>query len=732
MKKTFLLCLVALLILPAARAQFGQQPGQISLERIWLFYEFYPRYPSAFRWMEDDRYYSVLEEGQGIDRYQVEAEKKEDRLLDFSRLELEGVDPSDIDSYEFSAGETRVLLKAQSEAIYRRSSREICLVATRGASAVTLLHGGAKLTNAAFSPDGSKVAYVFENNLYYTDLATGREVQVTQDGALNAIINGLTDWVYEEEFAFVDGFKWSPDGARLAFYRFDEREVPEFSMDLFGSLYPRQQVFKYPKAGEANAVVSIHIYDLAARSTVMVDVGEETDQYIPRIRWTQSPDRLAVMRLNRLQNQLDILIAEAGTGSTQVLLTETSDTYLREPTDDMWHFLENGDLLWLSERSGYAHLYRYDAAGNLDKALTKGDWEIDEVVGVDEANGYIFYTSTEASPLERHLYRVTLEGKKKKRLTETEGTHEITASTSFRYFVDSYSTPTQVPVTQLCDDKGATLKVLEANENLGRRVAKLDISAPTFFDFETSEGVTLNGWMIKPQDFDPNQQYPVLMFVYGGPGSQEVLHAWGHGDAFNYMWFQMLAQRGYIVACVDGRGTGGRGRDFRAATYADLGNLETKDQIEAARWLGQQPYIDAARIGIWGWSYGGYMTALCLTKGEGLFKAGIAVAPVTNWRFYDTIYTERYLKTPQLNPAGYDENSPLNFAGDLKGSFLLVHGTGDDNVHVQNSYELVDALVASNKQFEMFFYPNRNHGIYGGSTRYHLYTKMTDFILRNL
>ncbi|RMG69289.1 MAG: S9 family peptidase [Bacteroidetes bacterium] len=724
--------LLGLLCLPAGFAQPSRDPGKISLERIWLYYEFYPRSPSEFRWMHDDRYYSVLEAGEGIDRYQVEAEAKEDRLLDFNELALEGVDPGDIDSYDFSADESRVLLKAQTQPIYRHSSKEICLVATRGEQTVTVLHGGAKITNATFSPDGSKVAYVFENNLYYTDLATATEVQVTQDGELNAIINGLTDWVYEEEFAFVDAFKWSPDGQRIAYYRFDEREVPEFSMDLFGSLYPRQQVFRYPKAGETNSTVTLHIYDLPARKTVMVDVGEETDQYIPRIRWTQSPDRLAIMRLNRLQNHLDILIADAATGATEVYLTETSETYLREATDDMWYFMANGDFLWLSERSGYYHLYRYDAEGELVKALTKGEWAIDEIVGVDEENGFIYYTSTEVSPLERHLYRINLMGKKKKRLTPAEGTHSITASTSFRYFVDRYSTTTQVPVSQLCDAEGRTLKVLEDNKSLASRVNKLDIAAPEFFDFETREGVSLNGWMIKPQDFDPAKQYPVLMFVYGGPGSQEVLNAWGHGDAFNYMWFQMLAQQGYIVACVDNRGTGGRGRDFRASTYADLGNLETKDQIEAAHWLGRQSYVDADRIGIWGWSYGGYMTALALTKGGGLFKAGIAVAPVTNWRFYDTIYTERYLKTPQLNPDGYDENSPLNFAGDLQGSLLLVHGTGDDNVHVQNSYELVDALVASSKQFEMFFYPNRNHGIYGGTTRYHLYQKMTNFLMNNL
>ncbi|MEL6132165.1 MAG: alpha/beta fold hydrolase, partial [Bacteroidota bacterium] len=523
--------------------------------------------------------------------------------------------------------------------------------------------------------------------------------------------------------------------------RFDESEVKLWNMELAGSLYPDHLEFKYPKAGEDNAKVTIHVYDLEGKKTVMVDVGKEVDQYIPRIKWTNDNEKLAIMRMNRLQNKVDILLANASDGSTDVILTEESETYIKEPADDTWYFLSSSDdFLWRSERSGFMHIYRYNMSGELVGAVTEGEWAVDELIGVDEENEAIYYTSTEDSPLERHLYRISMEGKKKKKLTKIAGTHNVTASSAFNYFVDSYSntaTPTQ---TELKDAKGKTIRALETNERLKKNVARHKVTDPSFFSFaytpayrgENSAEISLNGFMIKPSDFDETKQYPVLMFVYGGPGSQEVTNAWGHGDPFNYMWFQMLAQKGYIVACVDNRGTGGRGRDFRAGTYANLGRYETMDQVAAAKYLGDLPYIDKERIGIWGWSYGGYMTSLCMTKGGGVFKMGIAVAPVTNWRFYDTIYTERYLKRPQENARGYDENSPINFADQLEGKLLVIHGTGDDNVHFQNTVEFTDALIAANKQFDVFFYPNRNHGIYGGNTRYHLYTQMTNYILENL
>lgn len=721
----------------------GQEAKPITLSNIWVTYDYYPFSPSEFRWMQDDQYYSVLEEGKGIARFSIENEKKVEDLLSFQELDLGEIAASSISSYELSDDEQSILLKANVASVYRRSKRQQVLVARRGKTETFLIHGGEMVRNPSFSPDASKIAYVGDdNNLYYTDLATQQEIQITQDGAPNKIINGHTDWVYEEEFAFVKAYDWSPDGQKIAYLRFDEEAVKQWNMTEYGTLYPEQFQFKYPKAGEDNASVIPLFYDLVKKENREVELDGLEDVYFPRIKWTQDPHTFALLRMNRLQNELEVILADASTGATQIVLQETSETYVKEPTDDLWYFLpDNQGFLWLSESSGYRHLYHYAWDGTLVKTITEGAWEIDEIVGIDEANELIYYTSTEASPLERHLYRVSLTGGKKKRLTKEAGTHNITASTNCTYFVDEYSSLTQVPITRLTDAKGKEIKVLETNQRLARNYERHQLATPSFFNFSYTpsyrgqaddEPIELNGWMIKPADFDENKEYPVLMFVYGGPGSQEVLNAWGSGDPFNFMWFQMLAQQGYIVACVDNRGTGGRGTAFRNVTYADLGKYETIDQIAAAKYLGDLPYVNAERIGIWGWSYGGYMTSLCLTKGNGTFKMGIAVAPVTNWRFYDTIYTERYLKRPQDNPRGYDLNSPINYADQLKGNYLLIHGTGDDNVHFQNTVEWVDALIAADKQFDVFFYPNRNHGIYGGNTRLHLYQKMTNFVMNNL
>ncbi|MDX1905474.1 MAG: S9 family peptidase [Bacteroidia bacterium] len=722
---------VTLLLIWSLQVTRAQVAGQIKLESIWLSAEYFPDFPDEFRWMQDDQYYSVLDPGKGIYRYSVANDKQLDAVLDFSKLDLGSIKAEDIETYEFSGDERQVLLKTQVTPIYRHSSTEVCLIADRNSGTVRTLHGGKPVSLATFSPDGSQIAYVFENNLYAQALAGGDAVQVTQDGLRNHIINGAADWVYEEEFALTSAFAWSPDGTKIAFYRFDESQVQEFSMAVYGSLYPVEQRFKYPKAGEANAIVSIHIYDLAARRTVMCDVGPERDQYIPRILWAAAGS-LGIMRMNRLQNQVDVLLADPATGATRLLLSESSPTYIREPADFSWYFLADGRMLWLSERDGYQHVYLYDAAGALIRPVTSGAYEVTDIIGVDEKNERLYYRSTEVSPLERHFYVIGLNGKKKEKLSREAGSHDVTASTQYNYFVETWSNISQPPVTRLCDPAGKVLRVLADNQKLQKKVEALTIAAPAFFDFETPDKVRLNGWMIKPPTFDPARQYPVLMFVYGGPGSQEVMNDWGLTSSFNYLWHQMLAQQGYIIVCVDNRGTGGRGRDFRAVTYADLGRYEVEDQLHAARYLQSLPYVDDARIGIWGWSYGGYMTSLCMTKGQGLFKTGIAVAPVTNWRFYDTIYTERYLKTPQLNPDGYDKNSPINYAANLKGNYFLVHGTADDNVHYQNSMEMVDALVKANKQFDTFFYPNKNHGIYGGYTRYHLFNKMTRYILANL
>lgn len=736
MRKIFCSLILIMFVVGPIIGQTGGGPGDITLEKLWVRYEYLPAFPQEFRWMNDDQYYSVLEE-QSIWRYGIENEKKIDALLDLNQLSLKGgVSAAEIRSYEFSEDEKKILLPAQTESIYRLSSKSVYQVVDRTSGAISLLHEGKKVSNPVVSPDGKHVAYTFENNIYRQELATDQITPVTRDGKKNAIINGMTDWVYEEEFIFTRAFFWSPEGDKIAYLRFDESEVLEFVMPVFGELYPHPETWKYPKAGEKNSVVSAHVYELTSGNTIMADMGEATDFYLPRMRW-RTNDEVAVQQLSRLQNHLELVLIDAGTGKTRSLLTESSESYI-EVSDltwrmEKWHFLEqDDDFLWVSEKEGFYHIYRYDGEGNLVKDLTPGEYEAMNIVAVDEHSNRLYYTSTEDSPLERHLYSVSLDGKKKKKLTKEPGVHSVTVSSAGNYFVDSYSNHNSPEKTVLANSSGKVVKVVEANEGLSQKAASLTLGETDFFDFTTTDGAQLNGWMIKPPNFDPSKQYPVMMFCYGGPGDQQVLNSWGFGDPFNYFWHQMLAQNGYIVACVDNRGTGARGTDFRTITYPNLGHYETIDQIAAGKYLGSLPYADASRVGIWGWSYGGYLTSLCMTKGKGTFKMGIAVAPVTNWRFYDTIYTERYLKTPQLNPDGYDKNSPLNFARDLQGKFLLVHGTGDDNVHFQNTVEMTDALIAANKDFDVMFYPNRNHGIFGGITRYHLYRKMTRFIFDNL
>lgn len=727
-----LLCWSILTSLPL-QAQYNPTDDKISLEEIWLSGLYFPDFPNSFLWMQDDQYYTELEPGSGIIRYNIEDEDDQEEIVSFSSLDLQGVSPEAISDYTFGTDENFVVLLADVTPIYRHSTLAVVLAVDRAANEVKLVAGGEKISHPTFSPDGKQLAYVYENNLYVMDFQSGETKQVTVDGETNMIINGMADWVYEEEFSYSKAFWWSPDSRHLAFVRFDESGVPEFGMTMYGDLYPENRTFKYPKAGEDNSQISVHLYEVASGDTRQADIGEETDIYIPRMRWI-SPDQLAVMRLNRLQNEVTVLGINPASGEHRTILTETSDVYI-EIADlhwdfEKWHFLEESDdFLWISEESGYYHIYRYTRDGELVKDLTPWEFEVSSIVAVNEAEDKIFFLSTEEGSTERHLYSMNMKGKKKQRLTMEPGVHSISFSSDNSYFVDSYSSAADPGKTVLRSADGEVIRELVSNDRLRNTMDNLDISDIELMTITTEDDVELNSYIIRPPNFDENREYPVLMYCYGGPGNQEVLNSW---QGINYLWFQMLAQQGYVVFCVDNRGSGGKGKEFRTATYPNLGHLETIDQVAAAKWLQDQSWVDADRIGIWGWSYGGYLTSLCMTKGEGIFKMGIAVAPVTNWRFYDTIYTERYLKTPQLNPDGYDQNSPINFAQDLKGAYFLVHGTGDDNVHYQNSMEMVTALVNANKQFDSFFYPNRNHGIYGGYTRYHLFTKMTEFVLDNL
>ncbi len=713
----------------------AQQKLKITVEDIWAKPTFAVKSVHGVNWMKDGRYYSSqvadnANQTADIVKVDVTTGQPVSTIIEGENLKAEGSQtPLAYDGYEFSADEKKVLFSTETEPIYRRSSKANYYVYDLESKKLTKLSNGGKQSYATYSPDGKQVAFARDNNLFVVDLASMQEKQLTTNGKFNQIINGSADWVYEEEFEFAKAFFWSPNSDKIAYYSFDESRVPEYNMQVWNGLYPTDYRFKYPKAGEPNSVVEIYVYDLGKNAPVKMDVGPEKDQYIPRINWTTDNDLLSIRRMNRLQNTLEILHANAETGASKVILTEKDKAYV-EITDDLTYLKGGKQFIMSSEKDGYRHLYLYDMKGKEVRQITKGKWEISSVLGFDEKNNTVFYTSTEVSPMTRQLYRISLKGKDKTRLTKENGTHNINLSPDFKYFIDYFSNAnTPLTVSLHSGKDGKLIKTLEDNAALKSRLAQYETSKLEFFDFKTSENVSLNGWMIKPANFDASKKYPVLMFVYGGPGSQQVNDAW---NAKDFMWYQLLAQKGYMIVCVDNRGTGGRGAEFKKSTYANLGKLEVQDQIEGAKYLGSLPFVDKDRIGIWGWSFGGYVTLLALTKGAEYFKAGIAVAPVTNWRFYDSIYTERFLKTPQENAAGYDENSPVQFADKLKAKLFLVHGTGDDNVHVQNSMAMTDAFIKANKQFESFYYPNRNHGIYGGSTRLHLYTQMTSFLERNL
>ncbi len=703
------------------------QNKQFTLEEIWGG-TFRTEYLQSLHSMNNGKQYSVLDYNRStgamsIDIYDYATAKKSSTLI--STATIKGLDR--FDGYQFSKDEKNILLSSQLQSIFRRSSRGIYHVYNVETKKLTQV-STQKIQEPTFSPDASKVAYVYENNIYVFDIASGDTKQITTDGKKNEIINGVTDWVYEEEFAFVRAFDWNTTGTHIAYIRFDERNVPEFSMDVYGKeLYPDQDVFKYPKAGEKNALVSLHIRDLAKESTKEIKLGDYKDFYIPRIEWTMNPDILSVQVINRHQNNLDLLFIDAPSSKATVILNETDEAYV-DVTDNLT-FLADNSFIWTSEKDGYNHIYHYGKDGKLIKQLTNGDWEVTAYYGYDAKNKKIFYQSVENGSINRDVYSVKLNGKGKKRLSSKEGTNEAEFSADFTYYINYFSnatTPYEFTLNKAKD--GSVVREIKDNKELQEKLGTYAMSPKEFSAIEVN-GESLNMWMIKPKNFDPSKKYPLLMYQYSGPGSQSVANTWNRSNDY---WYHMLAQQGYIVACVDGRGTGFKGAKFKKATYLNLVKLETEDQIAAARKLGDLSYIDKNRIGIWGWSFGGHMSTNCLLKGSDVFKMAIAVAPVTSWRFYDTIYTERYMRTPQENPSGYDDNSPFNYPELLKGKYLLVHGSGDDNVHVQHTMRMVEALIQANKQFDWAIYPDKNHGIYGGNTRLHLYTKMTNFVKSNL
>ncbi|MEM7551034.1 MAG: S9 family peptidase [Bacteroidota bacterium] len=681
-------------------------------------------------WMNDGGYYSALENN-NILKYNLATGKAEETILDGSSLDEE----IKIDQYSFSASEEKLLLQTERTSIYRRSFTAEYYVYNLSDESLVKLSNGGKQSYATFSPDGSKVAFVRDNNLFYVELDGMSEKQLTSDGAFNSIINGSTDWVYEEELYLTKAFEWSPEGDKIAYYKFDESGVKEYNMQVWSpnDLYPTDYRYKYPKAGESNSTVDIFIYNLNDEKTIKADIGNGTDIYIPKIKWTGDNNILSIRRLNRLQNEMDILHCDAQSGSTELILKEKAKEYIESHEEENLIYLKDGKhFIFTSDRDGYNHVYLYTNEGELVRQITKGEWEIATFLGVDQKGkkATIYFVSTEGSPLERYFFSIDISGKNKIQLTKEQGTHRIDISDDFSYYIDYYSSATQPLKVSLYKTKGNKLvEVLKDNSALIEKSKEYDLVEKEFFSFETSEGIQLNGYFLKPSDFDPSKKYPVLIYQYSGPGSQQVLNNWTGG---HYYYHQLLTKKGYIVATVDPRGTGGRGSEFTKVTYQQLGKYESNDHIETAKYLGSLDFIDAGRIGIWGWSYGGYISSLSMFKGEGIFKTAVAVAPVTTWRFYDTIYTERYLRKPQDNPSGYDDNSPINHVDKLKGNYLLIHGTGDDNVHFQNAVALENALINEGKQFETFYYPDRAHSLWGPDRRMHLYEMMTNYIVENL
>lgn len=700
------------------------QKKDITLEEIWNG-TFGTERMNSLNSMNGDFYtllnFNKATKSTSVDKYSYATLEKVETIIDSKDL----ADLKYFENYEFNNNESKLILGVDTEPIYRHSSIGIFYVYDLASKTLQLIDKE-KIQEPTFSPDSKKVAFSKQNNLFIKNLETSEITQITFDGKKNHIINGICDWVYEEEFSFVKAFEWSSNSENIAFLRFDETEVPTFSMDVFGTnLYPTQQVFKYPKAGEKNADVTLHIYKISTNKTSKINVGDY--EYIPRIKWTNNTDLLYATTLNRHQNNLNLFAVNASDLSSKLVLNEIDKAYV--DVHDNLSFLTDNSFIWTSEKDGFNHIYHYDKNGKLINQITSGNWEVTNFYGVDENAKTVFYQSVEDGSINRTIYSVGLDGKNKKRLSNNNGTNNASFSKNLNYFINTFSDANTPPIYTLHNSGGKQLKEILNNNKLSENLKSYNLSKKEFFTLKTANG-EFNAWMLKPVNFDPNKEYPLFMTQYSGPGSQSVSNSW---NSANDYWFQYLTDQGYIVACVDGRGTGFKGADFKKSTYLNLVKYETIDQIDAARQFGKLAYINENEIGIWGWSFGGHMSTNCLLKGEGTFKMAIAVAPVTSWRFYDTVYTERFMRTPQENPEGYDDNSPINYADKLQGKFLLVHGSGDDNVHVQNTMRLTNALIEANKPFDQAIYPDRTHGIYRGkNTRLHLYTKMTNFIKENL
>lgn len=705
------------------------QVKPITFEDIYLEEKFDPRDLTGLRFMNDGKNFTLLKDGM-ILRYSCSTGEFVDVLFDqrqLDSLQLGQSRTGSIAAYEFSSDDRLILLALDRERIWRRSYRARYWVYNRETGEATYLSGNGRQQGTCFSPDGSAVAYVRDNNLFVFDLGSGRERQLTSDGERNSIINGAPDWVYEEEFAFANGFAWSPDSRRIAYYRSDERHVRFYTLTAYGDLYPEWSTYKYPKAGERNSIVTIRVLDLETGRDIPMDTGEEIDQYIPRIWWTGRSGELCILRLNRAQNKLDILLADALTGENRLILEENNDPYIREPNDHTVVFLPGRDrFIYESERTGFHHFYLYDMNGREIGAITAGEWDVIDFLGCDAEMGMIYYTSYEGSSVQSNVWSIRLDGSGKKMVSGERGWNTAKFSKTFDYYIHTHSTAARPMHITLHDVSGEMIRVLEDNGDLKRNMLDYGLPEKELFTITGPTGAEMNAYLYKPKGFREDREYPLLMYVYGGPESQEVRDQWGTN-----IWHYLMLEKGYAVACVDNRGTDGKGEGFRKAVCMQLGKLETEDQIAAARYLGSLPWIDAGRIGIWGGSYGGFMSLLCLSRGADVFKMAVSLYPVTHFKYYNTIYTERFMGTPRENPDGYEFNSPIFHAGSMEGNLLLVHGMFDDNVHLQNSVDYAEALIQNGKAFEMVFYPNQIHGI-RGEANLHLRKKMTRFVIENL
>ncbi len=715
----FILLLQALL--------YSQQ--KITVDDIYANPEFYPDELDEFYWFDNSKMFSYLKEAPGsffpsIYEHNV-ATGEEKILVPGSQLFANDSSQITIKNYQWSPDNKYILFTGIFPARKLKTGGNFYVYDISKEKIIYSVLSDEKQENIHFSPDSKKVGFVRDNNLFVFDLNSGKEKQLTNDGN-DEILNGVFDWVYEEEFRIINGWTWSPDSKSIAFWRLDQSLVPVYQIPIYDSLYLHLRKTRYPTAGMPNSLVKIGAVNIVTGKIKWMDIGEDTDIYIPRIKFTRNPQILSIERLNRLQNKLELLFSNINTGQSKIILTETDSAWI-DVFDDLYYLKDEKRFIWSSERDGYKHFYLYNNSGNLINQITSGNWEDGNLLSVDEKNSKLFYSSNERTPISLDFCSIELDGKNRKYILDNDGNHQINISPDNNFFTDEYSTVNSLPATSLYKINGEKIDDLIIPDNSFFK--NYNFSPLHFLKFTTSDGTLLNAYIIKPGNFDSTKKYPVLIFNYSGPGSQSVVDKWLGTD---FVWHELLVQKGYIIFCLDNRGTGGRGKSFKDIVYKNLGKWEVNDQIEGAKYLASLPYVDKSRIGIWGWSYGGYISALTILKGADYFKAAIAVAPVIHWKFYDTIYTERYMQTPKFNPDGYKESSPLNFVDNLKGKLLLIHGTADDNVHFQNTVSMVSKMEELNKPFNVMFYPGKLHGISGNNIRVHLFNLMTDFILKNL